>query len=115
MENSIQTTTQNQVRHIILNRPKAFNSFNREMALALQKALKEAAENDDCRAILLTGNGKAFSAGQDLKEVIDPENNPGFKTILEEHYNPIIRLLRQIKKPILAAVNGVAAGAGANI
>src|SRR5699024_8241459 len=73
------------------------------------------AEDDAIRAILITGNGKAFSAGQDLKEVTDEKNNPGFKTILQEHYNPIIRLIRNTKLPIIAAVNGVAAGAGANI
>ena len=67
------------------------------------------------RAIVLTGNGKAFCAGQDLKEVTNPEANPGFKNILEEHYNPIIKRIRKIEKPIIAAVNGVAAGAGANI
>ena len=71
--------------------------------------------NDDVRAIVLTGNGKAFCAGQDLKEVTDHDLNPGFKKILEEHYNPIISRIRTIEKPIIAAVNGVAAGAGANI
>jgi len=71
--------------------------------------------NEDVRAIVLTGNGKAFCAGQDLKEVTSPDLNPGFKKILEEHYNPIISRIRKIKKPIIAAVNGVAAGAGANI
>ena len=71
--------------------------------------------NEEVRAIVLTGNGKAFCAGQDLKEVTSPELNPGFKKILEEHYNPIILKIRHIKKPIIAAVNGVAAGAGANI
>src|SRR5690606_20205974 len=69
----------------------------------------------DVRAIVLTGNGKAFCAGQDLKEVTSPELNPGFKKILDEHYNPIITKIRTIEKPIIAAVNGVAAGAGANI
>src|SRR5699024_3728882 len=97
MSDTIITKTENQVAHITLNRPKAFNSFNREMALAFQDALKDAAENDDVRAILTTGNGKAFSAGQDLKEVTDENNNPGFKTILQEHYNPIIRLIRKTK------------------
>ena len=85
------------------------------MALSLQSILDDCETNDAVRAILLTGNGKAFCAGQDLKEVTDPELNPGFKKILEEHYNPIITRIRSIKKPIIAAVNGVAAGAGANI
>jgi 2-(1,2-epoxy-1,2-dihydrophenyl)acetyl-CoA isomerase len=100
---------------IRLNRPDAFNSFNREMALLLQQMLDDFSTNTAVRAIVITGNGKAFCAGQDLKEVISPELNPGFRAILEEHYNPIITRIRTIEKPILAAVNGVAAGAGANI
>lgn len=100
---------------ITLNRPEVFNSFNREMALELQDVLDQCDANDDVRAIVLTGSGKAFCAGQDLKEVTDPELNPGFRKILEEHYNPIIKRLRTIKKPVIGAVNGVAAGAGANI
>lgn len=115
MNESIKIKLNNQVAFITLNRPKAFNSFNRKMALAFQDALKSAEANNDVRAIYITGEGKAFSAGQDLKEVTDPEQNPGFKKILEEHYNPIIRQIRQTKLPIIAAVNGVAAGAGANI
>ncbi|MGO1752119.1 MAG: enoyl-CoA hydratase-related protein [Psychroflexus sp.] len=111
----MQAEIKNQVALINLNRPDVFNSFNREMAFEMQDALKNAAQNTEVRAILITGNGKAFCAGQDLKEVTQPELNPGFKAILEEHYNPIIRLIREISKPIVAAVNGVAAGAGANI
>jgi len=103
------------VATITLNRPEVFNSFNREMALALQQILDQCEADDQVRAIVLTGSGKAFCAGQDLKEVTDPELNPGFKKILEEHYNPIITRLRSVKKPIIGAVNGVAAGAGANI
>lgn len=111
----IEFQIENKVASIALNRPEVFNSFNREMALQLQKVLDDCAENPEVRAIVLTGKGKAFCAGQDLKEVTDPELNPGFKKILEEHYNPIILKIRAIKKPIIAAVNGVAAGAGANI
>jgi len=113
--NSILKNSNNGVATLTLNRPEVFNSFNREMALLLQKEL-DSCENDDAvRAIILTGNGKAFCAGQDLKEVTSPELNPGFRKILEEHYNPIISRIRKIEKPIIAAVNGVAAGAGANI
>ncbi|WP_298900206.1 enoyl-CoA hydratase-related protein [uncultured Psychroserpens sp.] len=113
--NSIQLRIENKVAYITLNRPEVFNSFNREMALNLQSIMDDCESNDEVRAMVLTGNGKAFCAGQDLKEVTDPELNPGFKKILEEHYNPIITRIRAIKKPIVAAVNGVAAGAGANI
>lgn len=98
-----------------LNRPDVFNSFNRAMALKLQAELDHCASNDEVRAIVLTGTGRAFCAGQDLSEVTSEKLNPGFKAILEEHYNPIIQRIRNIKKPVVAAVNGVAAGAGANI
>lgn len=84
------------------------------MALDLQHALDECAENSEVRAIVLTGEGKAFCAGQDLAEATDP-NGPELESIVRDHYNPIIERLRNIEKPIIAAVNGVAAGAGANI
>ena len=104
----------NNVCEIKLNRPEVFNSFNKAMALALQKALDECEKNDDVRAIVITGEGKAFCAGQDLAEATD-SNGPELKMIVKEHYNPIIERIRNIEKPIIAAVNGVAAGAGANI
>lgn len=115
MNNSILIKIENQVAYITLNRPDVFNSFNREMAFSLQSILDDCEHNNGVRSIVITGNGKAFCAGQDLKEVTNPELNPGFKKILEEHYNPIITRIRAINKPIIAAVNGVAAGAGANI
>ncbi|WP_114490783.1 enoyl-CoA hydratase-related protein [Candidatus Ulvibacter alkanivorans] len=115
MSRSIEKNINNGVATLTLNRPETFNSFNREMALLLQEALKACENDSDIRAIVLVGNGKAFCAGQDLKEVTTPDLNPGFKKILEEHYNPIIKQIRTIEKPIIAAVNGVAAGAGANI
>lgn len=115
MSNSILLKIENKIAFITLNRPEVFNSFNREMALSLQKNLDDCESNPEVRAIVLTGNGKAFCAGQDLKEVTSPKLNPGFKKILEEHYNPIITRIRSIRKPIIGAINGVAAGAGANI
>ena len=99
---------------IRLNRPEKYNSFNREMALQMQQALDKAANDKSIRAIFITGEGKAFSAGQDLSEAIDPDG-PGIEKIVREHYNPIINRIRQLEKPVVAAVNGVAAGAGANI
>lgn len=105
---------QGQVAIIKLNRPAVFNSFNREMALALQSKLDDLAIDESVRAIIITGMGKAFCAGQDLAEVVAPDG-PNMQTILSEHYNPIIRRIRNVSKPIIAAVNGVAAGAGANI
>lgn len=99
---------------ITLNRPEKFNSVIRELALAFQEKLDECNENDEVRAVYITGNGKAFCAGQDLAEVVDPEG-PELGEIVSQHFNPIITRIRSLKKPVVAAVNGVAAGAGANI
>jgi 2-(1,2-epoxy-1,2-dihydrophenyl)acetyl-CoA isomerase len=83
------------------------------MALLMQEKLYEC-NSSFVRCVYITGAGKAFSAGQDLAEVADP-NGPGMKRILSEHYNPIVFQIRKLEKPVVAAVNGVAAGAGANI
>ena len=99
---------------VTLNRPDKLNSFNREMALLLQEKLVECSNSKEVRCIFITGAGKGFCAGQDLAEVVDP-NGPGMQKILSEHYNPIVTQIRNIPKPVIAAVNGVAAGAGANI
>ena len=113
--NSILLTKQSAVGTITFNRPKSYNSFNREMALACQAALDDCANDGNIRCVVITGEGKAFCAGQDLVEVTTPELHPGFKKILEDHYCPIILKIREMGKPVIAAVNGVAAGAGANI
>ena len=110
---SILFEVKNNIAFITFNRPNKLNSFNREMALLFQQMLDDC-QADKVRAVYLTGAGKAFSAGQDLAEVIDP-NGPGMNRILLEHYNPIVTKIRLLDKPVLAAVNGVAAGAGANI
>lgn len=102
------------VRFIRLNRPNVFNSFNRDMALALQNELDSCQKDSSVRAVVLTGEGRAFCAGQDLAEATDP-NGPPLKSIVGEHYNPIIEKIVALNKPVIAAVNGVAAGAGANI
>lgn len=114
MSDTLLFSKENGVATLTLNRPQAFNSFTREMAFALIAKLDECAKDKTVRAIVLTGSGKAFCAGQDLKEATD-DNGITFEMILNEHYNPIIARLRSISKPIIAAVNGVAAGAGANI
>lgn len=111
---SIQFEIKDKVAIIRLNRPEVFNSFNKEMALSLQNKLDECAADANVRAIYLIGEGKAFCAGQDLGEVVDP-NGPELTSIVRDHYNPIVERIRNIEKPVVAAVNGVAAGAGANI
>jgi len=115
MSDSILLQIDQGVATITLNRPKVFNSFNKEMAHAMQDALDQCASNNEVRSVLITGEGKAFCAGQDIQEITDPALNPGFKAILDEHYNPIVLKIRNLEKPVVAAVNGVAAGAGANI
>lgn len=102
------------VAYITLNRPDKFNSFNREMALLLQNKLDECASLHEIRCVYMTGAGKAFSAGQDIGELVG-ENKIELAQILSEHYNPIVKRIRNLPKPVVAAVNGVAAGAGANI
>ncbi|MGB4961048.1 MAG: enoyl-CoA hydratase-related protein, partial [Saprospiraceae bacterium] len=99
---------------ITLNRPEKYNSFVRQMALDMQEVLDQVAVDEAVRCIVITGNGKAFSAGQDLHEATDPDGY-SLNRIISEHYNPIVTRIRNIPKPIIAAVNGVAAGAGANI
>lgn len=113
MDSILVKSTQS-VRILTLNRPEKFNSFNRDMAIRLQNELDSAANDHAIRAILITGEGKAFCAGQDLSEAID-SNGPGISAIVTDHYNPILSKIRNIEKPIICAVNGVAAGAGANI
>ena len=110
---SILVEIKDQVATLTLNRPEKFNAFNREMALLLQQEL-DACRQNEIRAVVITGNGKAFCAGQDLGEVVDPQG-PGMARILKEHYNPIVTRIRELGKPVIAAVNGVAAGAGANL
>ncbi|HPF90273.1 MAG TPA: 2-(1,2-epoxy-1,2-dihydrophenyl)acetyl-CoA isomerase PaaG [Flavobacteriales bacterium] len=101
------------VATITLNRPDKLNSFDREMSLEVIDALDACLLDKEVRAVLLTGEGRAFSAGQDLAEAIAPDTR--IEDILTTQYNPIVRRIRKLPKPVVAAVNGVAAGAGANI
>ena len=115
MENKeILIELKNAVAIIYLHRPQVYNSFNRTMSLELQKALDQCEANQDLRAVIITGYGKAFCAGQDLSEATSVDG-PTIETIINEHYNPIVRRIHNLSKPVVAVVNGVAAGAGANL
>lgn len=96
---------------ITLNRPDRLNSFNAALHRALAAALKDLAEDESCRAVMITGAGRGFCAGQDLEAL----SKDGIEDVLGEFYNPLVRRIRSMPKPVVAAVNGVAAGAGANI
>lgn len=104
------------VRTFTLNRPEAFNSLTAELKSALRDALVDAAADTSVRAVVLTGAGKAFCAGQDLKEHVAAlrSDYPAPFTTVAEHYNPIVRAITTMPKPVIAAVNGMAAGAGAS-
>jgi len=104
------------VATITLNRPEVLNSFNRPMARELRDALDDASREAAVRAVLLTGAGRAFCAGQDLAEAaLDDGAMPDLGDIVRDSYNPLIRAIRTLEKPVVCAVNGVAAGAGANL
>lgn len=108
-------SVENGVASITFNRPDKYNAVIRELALEMQSKIIECAEDNEVRCLVITGAGKAFCAGQDLKEATDPDAPFDLRQIVNEHYNPLIQLIRRIEKPVIAAVNGVAAGAGANI
>ncbi|GIM47762.1 enoyl-CoA hydratase [Collibacillus ludicampi] len=101
------------IAKITLNRPDKFNAFTEQMHKELIDALKQAGKSQDVRCLVLTGAGKAFNAGQDLAEV--QEGDVDFAGFLRERYNPLIMQIRQTEKPVIAAVNGVAAGAGMSL
>jgi 2-(1,2-epoxy-1,2-dihydrophenyl)acetyl-CoA isomerase len=105
---------ENNVARITFNRPLVFNSMHHPMRQELLDALRVCATDAGVRAVYLTGAGKAFCAGEDLQEVMDP-NGPSLTEIISTGYNPIVLAIRNLDKPVVCAVNGVAAGAGANI
>lgn len=102
------------VGYITLNRPDVFNAFNNEQSYELQHVLKEVKKDQSVRVVVLTGAGKAFCSGQDLKAIADSKNR-SLSESLYKRYNPIIRAMRELPKPIICKLNGVAAGAGASL
>ncbi len=114
---SVETTLEHGVLRLVLNRPDKLNAFNEAMHEELRAGVDRAASDPAVRAVLLTGAGRAFSAGQDLG-ARDPRAGgppPDLGETLGRYYNPLIRAIRGLDKPVVAAVNGVAAGAGANV
>src|SRR6476619_86435 len=103
---------------IELNRPEALNAWNRDLGLGLKDAVLGVAEDDDVRAVMITGAGRAFSAGADLRDITSdttPSGRPDVQKVLEERYHPIIETIRSMPKPVLAAVNGPAVGIGCSL
>ncbi len=117
----IQSESHGAVRLLRLNRPEALNAFTAPLLGQLRQALELAAQDEAVRCVLLTGAGRAFSAGQDLADPhVAPSREPGaapkdIGRMLDQHYIPLVLRLRSLPVPVVAAVNGVAAGAGANL
>jgi 2-(1,2-epoxy-1,2-dihydrophenyl)acetyl-CoA isomerase len=110
--NTVITETRDNILFITLNRPDVMNAFNTEMLMELQKVFKSA-ESENIRCVVLTGNGKGFCSGQDLKDF--EKERKSFKEALHEKYNPIIRQIYNLPKPVICGLNGVAAGAGLSL
>ena len=114
MPQTILIEKQNSKATIKLNRPEVYNAFNELMKKELLEALKDVEKDKEIRVVILTGEGKAFCSGQDLKEVMNLPNR-SFKESLNTGYNPIIRTMRNLPKPVICRLNGVAAGAGCSL
>jgi 2-(1,2-epoxy-1,2-dihydrophenyl)acetyl-CoA isomerase len=116
-EPTVLVATSGAVRTLTLNRPQSLNSFTADMHRLLRHALEGAASDSAVRCVVLTGSGRAFCAGQDLAEAVPPDGAalPDVGDIVRDSFNPIVAAIRALPKPVVCAVNGVAAGAGANI
>src|SRR5271154_2068936 len=115
-ENILLVEQKGAVRIITMNRPDKLNSFNDELTFKLQDALKEAEKDVNTRSVVITGSGRGFCAGQDLQaRMTSQEGRPSLGDSIRRRYNPIIIRIRRMEKPVIAAINGVAAGAGASL
>ncbi|SRR5579883_1570305 len=112
---TIVTSLSEGVFTITLNRPEVYNAFNEQLTTDLLEAFKEAAKNETIRVVIVTGAGRAFCSGQDLKDAPTGGGKRSLRDSLERRYNPLIRAIRKLPKPVIASVNGVAAGAGASL
>lgn len=115
MYNTLLFTNENGICRITLNRPEVFNSFNEEMSSEILDALKKAAKDESIRVIVLTGSGKAFCSGQDLKDIKGKLGERSLSESVLKRYNPMIMAIREMPKPVVCMLNGVAAGAGASL
>ena len=113
--NLVQASDHAGVRTLTLNNPERLNALDTKMLLQLRQALEAADTDQTVRVVVLTGAGRGFCAGQDLQAGLTSGGNPQFQAHLEEYYNPVVTAIRQLTKPVLAAINGVAAGAGASL
>ena len=112
--NSIKYSVNEGIATICLNRPDVFNAFNEEQSFEMQSALKAVKRDDNVRVLVVTGEGRAFCSGQDLKSIAGSKNR-SLSESLYKRYNPMIKALRNLEKPIICRLNGVAAGAGASL
>ncbi len=116
MTDTIEFSRDGGVARVALNRPDKLNSFTRQMHAELRDAIGECERDDTIRAVILTGNGRAFCAGQDLADLsFEPGNMTDLGALIHENFNPLIRRLQTLAKPVIGRVHGIAAGAGANL
>ena len=115
MYNTVLFSVENAVCNITLNRPEVFNSFNEELSTEFIAALKKASKDETVRAVIISGSGKAFCSGQDLKDIKNQTGNRSLSDSVLRRYNPMILAIREMPKPVICKLNGVAAGAGASL
>jgi 2-(1,2-epoxy-1,2-dihydrophenyl)acetyl-CoA isomerase len=115
MYNTVLFSVENAVCNITLNRPEVFNSFNEELSTEFIDALKKASKDENVRAVIISGSGKAFCSGQDLKDIKNQTGNRSLSDSVLRRYNPMILAIREMPKPVICKLNGVAAGAGASL